>query len=74
MVAGGDQKCRGDDWADPAQRDQCRVDLSAKGNWFRENWDLAHELAHLIGLKSEDEANAYAAELLLPAALVQRVD
>lgn len=48
--------------------------IPAKGNWFRENWDLAHELAHLVGLKSEDEANAYAAELLLPAALVQRVD
>lgn len=48
--------------------------IPAKGNWFRENWDLAHELAHLIGLKSEDEANAYAAELLLPAAVAQRVD
>jgi transcriptional regulator with XRE-family HTH domain len=48
--------------------------IPAKGNWFRENWDLAHELAHLVGLESEDEANAYAAELLLPEALVRRVD
>jgi hypothetical protein len=48
--------------------------IPAKGNWFRENWDLAHELGHLVGLESEDEANAYAAELLLPAALTQKVD
>lgn len=48
--------------------------IPAKGNWFRENWDLAHELAHLVGLKSEDEANSYAAELLLPGELVQSVE
>lgn len=48
--------------------------IPAKGNWFRENWDLAHELGHLVGLQSEDDANAYAAELLLPEALVRRVD
>lgn len=48
--------------------------IPAKGNWFRENWDLAHELAHLVGLQSEDEANAYAAELLLPESLVRLVD
>ena len=48
--------------------------IPAKGNWFRENWDLAHELAHLVGLKLEDEANAYAAELLLPESLVRRID
>lgn len=48
--------------------------IPAKGNWFRENWDLAHELGHLVGLQSEDEANAYAAELLLPEPLVRRVD
>ncbi|MDR0626790.1 MAG: ImmA/IrrE family metallo-endopeptidase, partial [Bifidobacteriaceae bacterium] len=48
--------------------------IPAKGNWFRENWDLAHELAHLVGLESEDEANSYAAELLLPETLVRRVD
>lgn len=48
--------------------------IPAKGNWFRENWDLAHELAHLVGLKSEEEANRYAAELLLPESLVRRVE
>lgn len=48
--------------------------IPAKGNWFRENWDLAHELAHLAGLEHEDEANAYAAELLLPASLMESVD
>lgn len=48
--------------------------IPAKGNWFRENWDLAHELAHLVGLKAEDDANAYAAQLLLPEELVRRVD
>lgn len=48
--------------------------IPAKGNWFRENWDLAHELGHLAGLRSEDEANAFAAELLLPASLVQKIN
>lgn len=48
--------------------------IPAKGNWFRENWDLAHELGHLVGLKSEDDANAYAADLLLPASLMHSVD
>ena len=47
--------------------------IPAKGNWFRENWDLAHELAHLAGLEQEDEANLFAAELLLPAALLESV-
>lgn len=54
------------------------IALRAQGNWFRENWDLAHELGHLV-LKhraietrtdqptpDEREANAFAAELLLP--------
>lgn len=48
--------------------------IPAKGNWFRENWDLAHELGHLVGLRTEDEANAYAARLLLPRALMEKVD
>ncbi len=50
------------------------IAIPAKGNWFRENWDIAHELAHLVGVQSEDEANAYAADLLLPADLMQKVD
>jgi Zn-dependent peptidase ImmA (M78 family)/transcriptional regulator with XRE-family HTH domain len=48
--------------------------IPAKGNWFRENWDLAHELAHLAGIDSEDAANAYAAKLLLPDTLMADVD
>lgn len=47
--------------------------IPAKGNWFRENWDLAHELAHFVGLRTEDEANRYAADLLLPAELIQQI-
>jgi transcriptional regulator with XRE-family HTH domain len=48
--------------------------IPAKGNWFRENWDLAHELAHHAGIETEDAANAYAAKLLLPDALMANVD
>src|SRR5699024_7372806 len=52
--------------------------LNATGNWFRENWSLAHELGHLalghVGVLAvedrtvpeEGAANAFAAELLLP--------
>jgi transcriptional regulator with XRE-family HTH domain len=55
------------------------IALPATGNWFRENWDIAHELGHLIGGhhdggltqadadQHETAANAFAAELLLPA-------
>ena len=24
------------------------IAVPAKGNWFRENWDIGHELGHLI--------------------------
>jgi hypothetical protein len=51
------------------------IAVPANGNWFRENWDIAHELGHII-LKHpvnesasptlEAAANAFAAELLLP--------
>lgn len=53
--------------------------VAATGNWFRENWSIAHELGHLVkkhldrGQKAVDretheaQANAFAAELLLPA-------
>lgn len=58
----------------------------AHGNWFFENWSLAHELGHLSlghrgvtpGLASidraEPEANAFAADLLLPEAELRRHD
>ena len=53
--------------------------VAATGNWFRENWSIAHELGHLAlghhanGLtdaewdQHEAAANAFAARLLLPA-------
>lgn len=50
------------------------IAIPTSGSWFRENWDLAHELAHISGLKSEAEANAFAANLLLPEDLVRSVN
>ncbi|GAB2572710.1 ImmA/IrrE family metallo-endopeptidase [Kribbella endophytica] len=57
--------------------------LAARANWFRSNWSLAHELAHLA-LRHHDvddanggqeaAANAFAAELLLPKAGLAGVD
>ncbi|WP_432946776.1 ImmA/IrrE family metallo-endopeptidase [Kribbella sp. CA-253562] len=57
--------------------------LAARANWFRSNWSLAHELAHLALRHHdvEDEhggqeaaANAFAAELLLPEAVLADID
>ena len=54
--------------------------IPASGNWFRENWDIAHELGHLaegslgVGDAAERAANAFAAELLLPVAEIRAVD
>lgn len=52
--------------------------LSTDSNWFRSNWSLAHELGHLaLGhhensagdtRTKENDADAFAADLLLPAA------
>jgi Zn-dependent peptidase ImmA (M78 family) len=55
--------------------------VSEVANWFRENWSIAHELGHISrndlseagtnacdNPAAERAANAYAAELLLPAA------
>lgn len=54
--------------------------LPESGNWFHENWSLAHELGHLAlghegviagssGFEAKErEANAFAAELLMPEA------
>jgi transcriptional regulator with XRE-family HTH domain len=59
------------------------IALPATASWFRENWDLAHELGHLVeghhadGIseheadKQEAAANAFAAELLLPATTIK---
>jgi Zn-dependent peptidase ImmA (M78 family)/transcriptional regulator with XRE-family HTH domain len=62
--------------------------IGETGNWFYENWSLAHELSHALrgefaGVGDEDpvvessdemRANAFAADLLLPAALLATVD
>jgi Zn-dependent peptidase ImmA (M78 family) len=57
--------------------------LAARANWFRSNWSVAHELAHLAlrhhdleNAENEQEAaaNAFAAELLLPSAVLRSVD
>ncbi|MGH3266618.1 MAG: ImmA/IrrE family metallo-endopeptidase, partial [Trebonia sp.] len=62
------------------------IAVPATGNWFRENWDIAHELGHLVmghyddGLaqgdadRNEAAANAFAAELLVPAADLKAVE
>jgi transcriptional regulator with XRE-family HTH domain len=62
------------------------IALPATANWFRENWDLAHELGHLVedhhddGISEgqaawhESAANAFAAELLLPAETLKAVN
>ena len=59
--------------------------LKATGNWFRENWSLAHELGHLAlghegvlavedrAVPEEGAANAFAAELLLPEARLREI-
>jgi IrrE N-terminal-like domain len=62
------------------------IAIPATGNWFRENWDLAHELGHLVlghhdeGVSEEEAnlceaaANAFAADLLLPADTLKGID
>ncbi|MFD3593192.1 helix-turn-helix domain-containing protein [Nocardia sp. NPDC058640] len=60
------------------------VMLATTPNWFRSNWSLAHELAHLAlghhggdsmpGEAEEEPADGFAAQLLLPEALVVQQD
>jgi transcriptional regulator with XRE-family HTH domain len=62
------------------------IAVPATGNWFRENWDIAHELGHLAkrhhddGLTTYDReqheaaSNAFATDLLLPAADLKSVN
>lgn len=62
------------------------IAVPGQGNWFRENWDMAHELGHLVlGHEEviqhegeveylEREANAFAAELLLPESAIRTID
>ncbi|MCT1615890.1 ImmA/IrrE family metallo-endopeptidase [Kocuria indica] len=60
--------------------------VAATGSWFRENWSIAHELGHLVERHTdrqvppeareaqEAQANAFAAELLLPEAEMKAMD
>jgi Zn-dependent peptidase ImmA (M78 family) len=60
--------------------------VATTGNWFHENWSIAHELGHLVEGHTDSEvssevrdtqeaqANAFAAELLLPAAEMRAMD
>jgi hypothetical protein len=62
------------------------IALPATASWFRENWDLAHELGHLVeghhddgtsdheASRQEAAANAFAAELLLPAETLKNIE
>lgn len=56
------------------------IALPAEGNWFRENWSMGHEYCHLAeghheaGFADEPQANAFAAEALLPEALMRGLD
>lgn len=62
------------------------IAVPATGNWFRENWDMAHELGHLVlghhddGLPAgvseahEAAANAFAADLLLPESSLSAIE
>lgn len=61
------------------------IAIPGTGNWFYENWSLGHELGHLVlghhGVvkgapgyeQHESEANAFAAELLLPEPFLRSV-
>ncbi|KAB1642548.1 helix-turn-helix domain-containing protein [Gulosibacter chungangensis] len=62
------------------------IALNSSGNWFHQNWSVAHELGHLI-MKHENvmpgngdvgrleaEANRFAAELLLPGSEMKLID
>jgi Zn-dependent peptidase ImmA (M78 family)/transcriptional regulator with XRE-family HTH domain len=60
--------------------------IPATGNWFRENWSIAHELGHHAARHHEGDlspaerdrheavANAFAADLLLPAEQMRSLD
>lgn len=62
------------------------IAIAATGNWFWENWSMAHELGHLALDHHDDElsadltadhemaANRFAAELLLPAADLRELE
>lgn len=59
------------------------IALGVNASWFRANFSLAHEIAHLalrhtsIGVtppQAEQEANAFAAELLMPETSLRAID
>ncbi|WP_208637413.1 hypothetical protein [Amycolatopsis echigonensis] len=51
------------------------IAVPATGNWCWENWSVARELGLLVpGQHGDADANAFAADLLLPAPALARVD
>lgn len=61
--------------------------VNETGNWFYQNWSIAHELGHfahddmkdlcevdVTASASESGANAYAADLLMPADVIESVN
>lgn len=62
------------------------IAVPSEGNWFHENWSLAHELGHLVlghhqssvepcvSDVHEAAANRFAAELLMPEDLMRSID
>lgn len=65
--------------------DQRVILLKTEANWFRSNYSLAHELGHLClghheadashaNNRAETDANAFAAELLLPSQMMRDID
>lgn len=59
------------------------IAVPAVANWFWENWSIAHEVGHLVlghhadpvtHARHEREAHAFAAELLMPAAVMRTWD
>lgn len=48
--------------------------LPARPEWFRMNFSLAHELAHLAGVEGEAAANTFASKLLLPPDELRGID
>lgn len=61
------------------------IAVQATGNWFRENWSMAHELGHLamrhhddglaadVSENHEATANSFAAKLLLPKQVLDKL-
>lgn len=63
---------------------RCVIAIGGTGNWFHQNFGVAHELGHLASgdegvlpghpgqREAEERANAFAAELLMPESVMRR--